>query len=134
MFVSFLRKKIAASDYLLAAEIVDAVNEKIAPVVKSSTSVMQNTVLDSKKELFQQLDMVKQSIENGFLYSVENMSQIAASGQYSQVEKKFEKIAGGNISRTSVLSRLWIYIRWKYFEEYASFRGSTTKISCAIEF
>ena len=91
----FFKKKIAASDYLLAAEIVDAVNEKIAPVVKSSTSVMQNTVLDSKKELSNQLDMVKQSIENGFLYSVENMSQIAASGQYSQVEKNLRKLLVG---------------------------------------
>lgn len=91
----FFKKKIAASDYLLAAEIVDAVNEKIVPAVESSSSAIQNTVLESKKELSDQLDLVKQSIADGFLYSVENMSQMAAAGQYSQVEKNLKKLLAG---------------------------------------
>lgn len=91
----FFKKKIAVSDYLLAADIVDAVNEKIVPAVESSTSAIQHTVLESKNELANQLDMVKQSMENGFLYSVENMSQMAATGQYSQVEKNLRKLLAG---------------------------------------
>lgn len=91
----FFKKKIATSDYLLAAEIVDAVNEEIVPAVESSTSAIQHTVLESKEELSNQLNMVKQSIENGLLYSVENMSQMAATGQYSQVEKKLRKLLAG---------------------------------------
>ena len=91
----FFKKKIAVSDYLLAAEIVDAVNEKIVPAVESSTSAIQHTVLESKNELANQLDMVKQSMANGLLYSVENMSQMAATGQYSQVEKNLRKLLAG---------------------------------------
>ena len=89
------KKRIAASDYLLAAEIVDAVNEKIVPAVESSTSAIQHTVLENKKELSNQLNMVKQSIANGYLYSVENMSQMAAIGQYSQLEKNLRKLLAG---------------------------------------
>lgn len=39
--------------------------------------------------------MVKHSMANGLLYSVENMSQMAATGQYSQVENNLRKLLAG---------------------------------------
>ena len=91
----FFKKKIAFSDYLLATEIVDAVSEEVVPAVEASTSAIQYTVAESKKEISAQLDSVKQSIADGSLYSIENMSQMAASGQYSEAEKNLRKLLAG---------------------------------------
>lgn len=91
----FFKKRISVSDYLVAAEIVDAVDENTTQAVKSAASDIQHTVLETKKELSDQLDLMKQSIVNGSLYSVENMSQMAAASQFSQIEKNFKKLLAG---------------------------------------
>lgn len=83
----FFKKKVSVSDYLIAAEIVDAVNENTIHIVKSATSEIQHTVLETKNELSGQLNLIKQSIMNGSLYSAENMSKMMEIGQLSQVEK-----------------------------------------------
>lgn len=69
----FFKKKVSVSDYLVAAEIVDEVNKNTIHTVKSATSNIQHTVLEGKKNISEQLDLINQSIANGSLYSIENM-------------------------------------------------------------
>lgn len=95
MVRQFFKKRISASDYLLAAEVVDAVHESTAQVVESAVSDVQHTLLETHKDMAEQLESVKQSIEKGSLYSVENMSQMVAAGQFSQAEKNVKKLLAG---------------------------------------
>ncbi len=91
----FFKKKVSVSDYLVAAEIVDEVNKNTIHTVKSATSNIQHTVLEGKKNISEQLDLINQSIANGSLYSIENMSKMVSTKQFSQVEKNLKKLFAG---------------------------------------
>lgn len=91
----FFKKKVSFSDYLIAAEIVDAVDENTINIVQSATSDIQHSVLETKNELSGQLDLIKQSIMNSSLYSAENISKMVVAGQFSQIEKNLKKFLVG---------------------------------------
>lgn len=91
----FFKNKVSLSDFLLAAEIVDAVAENTTETVNTATSEIQHTISKAKNEISNQLDSVKQSIINSSLYSIENASQMAAMGQFSQIEKNLKRFLAG---------------------------------------
>lgn len=67
------KNKISVSEYCLASEVVDEINE-------NTQKVMNDAILN-----------VRQIIKDSSLYSIEKMSQMMADGQVLQVEKQFKK-------------------------------------------
>lgn len=83
----FFEKEKTISDYLLAAEIIDAIDENREKTISETCHAI--------KGLSDRMDLINQSIVTESLCSVENMSRMAATGQFSQIEKNLKKVFAG---------------------------------------
>ena len=86
---NFFRMKNTLTDYILAAEIVDIINENTSVVIKNEIEGVKEAV---SSEISKQLSSISQHIENGKLYFAENISEMIANGKYEQADKSFKKI------------------------------------------
>lgn len=78
---NFYRKKISYQEYILSAEIVDAVKENTDRTIEKATTGIMN-----------QLDTIKQSMSDGTLYSLDSILGLAQDGKYLQIESGLKKI------------------------------------------
>lgn len=92
----FFKEKIPISEYLLAADITDAVKENTDETISEAKTEIVQAVVDAQEIISSKLSVLQQSVENEVLYAAENnMSQMIANGQYGQAEKSMRKILTG---------------------------------------
>lgn len=84
----FFKKKKAVADYILATEIVDAVNENTNTVVKSGMDELKCSLSD----ISGQVESLYHAVEKGSLYSAESLSAMIEGGKFNQVNKVFKKL------------------------------------------
>ena len=89
---SFYEKKIAYADYVLADHMVSAIKDNTDETVNNAINYIDQAILDSNKQVSEQLSEVCKHIENGSLYSVDNAVEMIRNGQYAEAEKNVQRL------------------------------------------
>ena len=88
----FYRKGISKQDYLLAAEIVDSVNEYTGAVAASTQDILVQKMKETSDENIQQLT---EFISKGTLYSLDRMVSEAGQGNLDFANTRMREILAG---------------------------------------
>lgn len=87
----FFKNKISVFEYVLAAEVVDAVNENIDDKIDELTRTLSHIAEDGNREVVTKVDSLQQSLESGSLYA-EKVSRMLENGQVMQADKEMKKL------------------------------------------
>ncbi len=77
---NFYLKKFSKKDFIMAAEIVDAVSEEVDRIVENKT-----------KKVEEEIVALRHSLENGTSLSVENVTKLAAAGDFKTIKNEFDQ-------------------------------------------
>ena len=87
----FFKNKISVSEYVLAAEVVDAVNENIDDKIDELTRTLSHIAEDETQEIAIKVDLLQQSLESGSLYA-ERVSRMLENGHVMQADREMQKL------------------------------------------